>query len=342
MTPTAPDPLPSPPRTDVDARKGTVSADDAADAFPSVAERSRRRSRSVVTDCVWCGAPFDGDARRLRGRTRCARCGAATTDPWPTPEELDLAYGSWYRPASGARRFSFAGDAILSRTRGLLAGRLAAISPPGPVLDVGAGDGTLVDALRSRGRQATGLERGSERPDFREESLSEIDGRWAAVVFWHSLEHLPNPGEAIAEAARLLDPGGVVIVAIPNTDSLQARAFGDRWLHLDLPRHLNHLAARSLTAGMEAVGFEVERVSYLRGGQLVIGWLDGLVKLLPGDLNLYQALRRPAAQSARLGAGRRLASIAAGVVLLPIAAICTIAEVAARRGGTVYVEARRV
>ena len=40
-------------------------------------------------------------------------------------------------------------------------------------------------------------------------------------------------------------------------------------------------------------GLNVERVSSVRGGQIVIGWLDGLVGALPGGLNLYQALRRP-------------------------------------------------
>ena len=38
---------------------------------------------------------------------------------------------------------------------------------------------------------------------------------------------------------------------------------------------------------------------------------------------------------------RRLLSIAAGVVLLPIAAACAAVEIALRRGGTVYVEAQR-
>ena len=111
------------------------------------------------------------------------------------------------------------------------------------MLDVGAGDGVLLDALAGRGRIALGLERRSRRPDVREQSLDELEGEWAAVVFWHSLEHLRDPGEAIRHAARLLRSGGVAVVAVPNADSLQARAFGDRWLHLDLPRHLVHLAA---------------------------------------------------------------------------------------------------
>lgn len=293
-----------------------------------------------MQECVWCGAPLGRSAVRLTGRVRCAACGAATTDPWPSEAELSGAYGEWYRPASG-RRFGSVGDELLRRTRGSLAARLDAIAPPGPVLDVGAGDGTLIDALAERGRAATGLERASTRADLRDEPIEAMDGEWAAVVFWHSLEHLPAPGEAIRHAARLLAPRGVVVVAVPDAGSLQARAFGDRWLHLDRPRHLVHLTATALASGLERHGLRIERVSGVRGGQVVIGWLDGLVGSLPGGLNLYQALRRREARSVPLTRGRWAASLAAGVVLLPVAALAATAEVALRRSGTIYVEARR-
>ncbi len=295
---------------------------------------------ALTPGCAWCGAALDAGAVRLGGRIRCPRCGASTTDPWPTHEALAAAYGHWYRPPSG-RRFALFGDALLNRTRSALAGRLDAIAPPGAVLDVGAGDGVLIDALRRRGREAIGLERDARRAHVRDVPLAELGGEWAAVVFWHSLEHLPAPGDAIRQAARLLAPGGVVVVAVPNSASLQARAFGDRWLHLDRPRHLVHLTAHALTTGLERAGFAVERVSHVRGGQIVIGWLDGLVGTLPGDLRLYQALRRRSARDAPVGGGDRVAAIAAALALLPLAAACAAVEILLRRGGTVYVEARR-
>src|SRR5439155_20960781 len=84
-------------------------------------------TRRRTTSCAWCGAPLDGDSVHLRGRTRCAACGAATTDPWPSEQELESAYGTWYRPDSG--RFGFIGDTILRRTRALLASRIDRIAP---------------------------------------------------------------------------------------------------------------------------------------------------------------------------------------------------------------------
>lgn len=291
-------------------------------------------------ECAWCGAPLDHSAERLRGRTRCRRCGAATTDPWPTEDELERAYGDWYRPEQG-RRFALFGDGLLRRSRGRLAARIDEIAPAGPVLDVGAGDGALIDALARHGRKATGLERHSRRPDILDRSIEDMGGEWAAIVFWHSLEHLPRPRHAIEAAARLLMPGGVLLVAVPNTGSLQARAFGDRWLALDLPRHLVHLSKRSLGERLRAEGLKIDRVSDVRGGQVLIGWLDGLVKALPGGLDLYQALRRSQARLTPLTPARRAASIAAGCALLPLAAAGAALEIALRRSGSVYVEARR-
>jgi hypothetical protein len=74
----------------------------------------------------------------------------------------------------------------------------------------------------------------------------------------------------------------------------------------------------------------------------MIGWLHGLVELLPGRPNLFQALRRPAARSERQLPAHRLLALVGGVSLLPLAALLAAVEVMARRAGTIYVEARRV
>lgn len=289
--------------------------------------------------CAWCGAPLAHVEGERWTVVRCTACGVGTTAPWPSDAELDAAYGTAYRPAAG--RFSGPGDAILERTRGLLATRIDRLAPPGRVLDVGAGDGTLLRALARRGRDAVGLERGATGDGaMRDADITEVEDGWAAIVFWHSLEHLRDPASALEAAAERLAPGGLLFVAVPNSASLQAAAFKRDWLALDLPRHLTHVTKDALVWRLEGLGLTVSRVSDWRGGQSVFGWLHGLVGKLPGNPNLYDALRRPEARMAQ-DATPRIVTLGAAAALLPVAAFAAAVEAAVHRGGTVHVEARR-
>ena len=220
-----------------------------------------RTEAPPAVQCAWCEHRFDSGDDRLTGRVRCARCGVATTSPWPSDEQLSAANRHWYHPEAG--RFSALGDKVLRRMRSALADRLHRILP--------------------------GLEPHASGPHVRNAEVDEVDGNWSAVIFWHSLEHLCQPARALSHAAALLSPGGTLVVAVPNATSLQARVFGDRWLALDLPRHLVHLSPSALLSKIEALGLRVERVSYLRGGQVVFGWVHGLVGQLPGHPDLYDA-----------------------------------------------------
>lgn len=289
--------------------------------------------------CGWCGAVLGESARRVGRRVLCSECGAWTTDPAPSEAELELAYAGWYRPGSG--RFSGAGDALLRGLRGSLARHLDRLAPRGPILDVGAGDGALLGALRGRGRDAVGTDPRSSHPDVLAKELADVEGSWAAIVFWHSLEHLPRAGAALDRAASILDPEGMLVIAMPNPASLQAATFGGRWFANDFPRHLVHVPSRTLLHRLSGLGMRIERVSYLRGGQVAFGWLHGLVDRLSGR-SLYDAIRRKEAREAPMSPATRAGVLLGGALLLPVALACAAIEVACRRGGTVYVEARRV
>ncbi len=230
----------------------------------------------------------------------------------------------------------------------MLARALDRRAPQGPILDVGCGDGVLLEALMSRGRVAVGIERGevavNGHLDVRQVEIADFDersGEWAAVVFWHSLEHLRDPRAAVQRASRLLAPSGLLVIALPNRASWQSRWLGDRWLALDLPRHLVHLPARALVDGVLESGLKIDRLSYWRAGQVAFGWLDGLVSFLPGRPSLYDAIRLPEARVATMSRPRRGATLIAAAAFAPIAMMLAAAEVAAGAGGSVYVEARR-
>ncbi len=90
------------------------------------------------------------------------------------------------------------------------------------------------------------------------------------VALWHVLEHLSDPLAVLAAAADRLRPGGILVVATPNPESLQFRLFGSHWTHLDAPRHLHILSSTILAEQGRMLGLEPVYVTTTDAGG--IGW----------------------------------------------------------------------
>ena len=143
---------------------------------------------------------------------------------------------------------------------------------------------------------------------------------------------------ALRVADKPRSPGG----GHPEPREPASEGVGDRWLALDLPRHLVHIPASALIARLQSSHLRIGAAGNWRGGQVVFGWLYGLVGLLPGQPDLYDAIRRPEARREKRSIWGRGATLAAGTLLAPVAGMAAAVEIAIRQGGTVYVEARRV
>ena len=157
--------------------------------------------------CAWCARPCDAGCERLVGRVRCPGCGAATTDPAPSDADLEAAYGAWYRPDGG--RFSGPATRCSRRSRGPPRAAPRPVAPDGPVLDVGAGDGALLDALAARGRERGRARARPSRPDVRSGEVREIErtrGRRSSSGTRSST--CATPGRRSTTPRRLLDPDG--------------------------------------------------------------------------------------------------------------------------------------
>ena len=149
--------------------------------------------------------------------------------------------------------------------RPALAGLLAQGS--GRLLDVGCGRGELASAFVQRGWSAAGVDPSVDAVRFARSlgvdaqhgTLDTVDlpaASFDAVIFHHSLEHVPDPLGDLRRSRELLRPGGRVLVAVPYWDSWQRRSFGSRWFHLDVPRHLQHFDAESLAAIVRRAGLQ--------------------------------------------------------------------------------------
>ena len=272
------------------------------------AGRKRRRAALRV---VWRGARPAALRTRRAGAVRRLRVADHLADARPTPSS-SVAYGDWYRPEAG--RFSGVGDraAAPAARRGWPA-RLDADRPAGP----GARRrrrrrGAARCARRARAGRRSGSSATPTAPDVRAAELAELErplrrGRLLALArapARRGRRRSSTPRRAARAAAASL------VVAMPEPGQPPGAAVRRplaRARPAAPPRP--RAGAGADRAAASELGLRVERVSYLRGGQVVFGWLHGIVGSLPGHPDLYDAIRRPEARRAadlgRAGARRR-------------------------------------
>jgi SAM-dependent methyltransferase len=85
--------------------------------------------------------------------------------------------------------------------------------PPAQILEVGAGDGELANALNAAGYEVTAIDPAAEPGGpVQPIALIDVDGRFDAAVAVVSLHHVEPLEASCAHLATLLEPGGVLVV----------------------------------------------------------------------------------------------------------------------------------
>ena len=191
---------------------------------------------------------------------QCAGCGFQFTNPRPGPADIGRYYESdeYVSHNSGAaglinKAYKVARFFTMRRKVSLL-NKLA--PRRGQLLDYGCGTGHFLAAAKSAGWQVSGLEpnararaEASERlgqPVGQESLASFQPGTFDAITLWHVLEHVHLLNETLAQLTALLKPDGVLLIAVPNIESLDAQHYRELWAAYDVPRHLYHFAPKTM------------------------------------------------------------------------------------------------
>jgi len=201
----------------------------------------------------------------------CGGCGVLRTLPVMSDAELSLYYpedywGETKPPSPRWIESSQREKTEFLRKCGLTGGK---------IMDVGCGAGLFLRALDAECWDRFGVETGSEASRLAAEALgadrifnsSLIEARpgtaaaFDVITMWSALEHMNHPRSNLAEAKRLIRPGGTIIVQVPNAASYQARMFKGDWFALDVPRHRYHFTLPLLKRLLSDSGFRTYRTT---------------------------------------------------------------------------------
>jgi 2-polyprenyl-3-methyl-5-hydroxy-6-metoxy-1,4-benzoquinol methylase len=137
------------------------------------------------------------------------------------------------------------------------------------LLDVGCGSGRFLATMRELGWQVSGLEVDPQAVAQARElygldvTLGTIgdagipDNSFDVVTHTHVLEHVYEPLELLRECARVLKPGGRLVLIAVNIESLGRWWFGRCWSGLEVPRHFMIFSPQALAACLEQSGLHV-------------------------------------------------------------------------------------
>ncbi|GAC1367207.1 MAG: class I SAM-dependent methyltransferase [Hymenobacter sp.] len=191
---------------------------------------------------------------------QCAGCGFQFTNPRPGAADIGRYYESndYVSHNSGAgglvnKAYKVARFFTMRRKVSLL----NELTPRrGKLLDYGCGTGHFLAAAQAARWQVAGLEpndraraAASQRlgqPVGQESLASFAPGTFDAITLWHVLEHVHLLNETLALLTALLKPDGVLLIAVPNVESLDAQHYRELWAAYDVPRHLYHFAPKTM------------------------------------------------------------------------------------------------
>lgn len=236
-----------------------------------------------IIQCIACGNPVESTGENIVDYycsmetfsvITCSHCGLRITEPKPPVDKLT----DYYAPEKYISHNDGKGGLFLSvyqfiqrynlklKLRGISTYR----AQKGTLLDIGCGNGAALSFFIRHGWHGIGVEPApvarrlsilSGLEVYGEEFLSEAtDSSFDLITMWHVLEHVYDVPERLRQVLRLVKSNGLVVVAVPNPDSYDAKHYGPYWAAWDVPRHLYHFSKKSFELLVTKTGFEIAAI----------------------------------------------------------------------------------
>ena len=146
----------------------------------------------------------------------------------------------------------------------------------GTLLDIGCGDGNFISYMKDLGWNAFGVEADKDviknisedlkaRIKLVNANLDEANFETESInvaSLWNVFEHIPDSDVLLDAVKRILTKNGLLVLQVPNIESLEARIFKMNWVHLDPPRHAHHFSINALSEILIKKNFKIKAITH--------------------------------------------------------------------------------
>lgn len=204
---------------------------------------------------------------------QCDDCGFKFTNPIPHENEIGAYYKSeHYISHTDSNRglmnkvYKWVRNRAIKNKEQLI----AKASPGKNLLDIGCGTGDFLKYCNENKWNCLGLEpdedarnialsKGVESQDITQ--LKNIESNsMDCVTMWHVLEHVYHLQADLDQIYRVLRTGGILVLALPNHSSWDAKKYGKFWAAYDLPIHLYHFVPNDIRNIAQQKSFDLEKI----------------------------------------------------------------------------------
>jgi 2-polyprenyl-3-methyl-5-hydroxy-6-metoxy-1,4-benzoquinol methylase len=196
---------------------------------------------------------------------RCSTCGFVYL--WPRPVKMEKYYeDAGYQPhQEKAETFT---DRLYRWVRvwnlKIKEHLIEKYQKKGKVLDYGCGTGTFLSHMQKAGWDVQGVEPSKKARSVGiqnglnlQTKIDQISGSFDVITLWHVLEHIANAHEVIDNLSKKLTSQGILVIAVPNRDSLDAKIYKSCWVAYDVPRHLYHFRPQDMIRFLERCHLQI-------------------------------------------------------------------------------------
>lgn len=158
---------------------------------------------------------------------------------------------------------------------------------PASLLDFGSGKGLFLQFAKEKGYNVKGIESSVPRANYAKTHFGlaintnyYVEGnvfgeKFDVLTMFHVLEHIYLSENLLTNLVQAnLKDKGTLVVEVPNFNSWQSKWAGNKWLHLDVPRHISHFTPDRLKKVISKSGCQVKSASYFSLHLGVIGMVQ--------------------------------------------------------------------